>query len=132
MAARRMFVSYDHDNDRLYRRLLEAWNAGSEFVLDFSDPAPGFSAGGLDAAALRRAVAGKIGEAEIFLCLVGQHTHNSPWVAWEIAQAAALGKEIVAVKIDSSNATPAGLIEVGAKWATSFTLDSIRKAGSGG
>lgn len=127
--ATRMFVSYDHDNDRLYRRLLEAWNANREFELDFSDPSPGFSPGGLDEALLKRSVAAKIDAADIFLCLVGTHTHACSWVAWEIGHAFAIGKEIVAVKVDSANATPPALIEAGARWAMSFTLDSIRRAG---
>lgn len=127
----RLFVSYDHDNDRLYRRLLEAWNANGEFALDFSDPAPGFRPGGLDAEAFRAAVEAKIRAADLFLCVVGTYTHRSEWVAWEVGRAAAHGKEILAVKIDSANETPAPLIEAGARWATSFTLDAIRGVGAG-
>jgi len=39
-----------------------------------------------------------------------------------------LKKKIVAVKVDSANTTPSGLLNVGAKWAMSFTFDSIKKA----
>lgn len=125
----RVFVSYDHDNDRLYRRLLEAWNANGEFAFDFSDPAAGSRIEIGDEGALQRAVARKIGAAQTFLCLVGRDTHRCARVEWEIARAVALGKEIVAVKIDSSCPTPPALIEAGARWASSFTLDAIRIAG---
>lgn len=60
----------------------------------------------------------KISESNVFLCLVGENTHSSDWVNWEI----------VAVKIKSTYVTPIELYGVGAKWAMSFTYDAIKKA----
>lgn len=37
MARKKVFVSFDYENDRHYKRLLEAWNANDNFDFCFSD-----------------------------------------------------------------------------------------------
>lgn len=128
MAKKGIFISYDYDNDKHYKNLLVAWDANKEFDFGFSDQSADVSIDSTDAAAIKRAIAAKINDATVFLCLVGKHTHKSKWVTWEIGKAVELKKKIVAVKIDASNTTPSGLLNVGAKWAMSFTFDSIKKA----
>ena len=61
-------------------------------------------------------------------CLIGEETHESEWVAWEIEKAVELGKNIIAVKIKSTNTSPAAIIGVGAEWVMSFTFDAIKAA----
>jgi hypothetical protein len=63
-----------------------------------------------------------------FLCIVGAKTSKSGWVAWEVDKAKELKKKLVAVKTDSDNTTPSGLLDVGASWAMPFTFDAIKKA----
>lgn len=128
MAKKTIFISYDYDNDRNYKNMLAAWDANKEFDFGFSDQSADVSIDSNDAAAIKRAISTKINAATYFLCLVGKQTHKSKWVAWEISKAVELKKKIVAVKIDASNTTPSGLLNVGAKWAMSFTFDSIKKA----
>jgi hypothetical protein len=128
MAKKSIFISYDYDNDKNYKNMLLAWDANKEFDFGFTDHSADVSIDSTDAAAIKRAISTKINNATIFLCLVGEHTHKSKWVAWEIIKAVELKKKIVAVKIKSTNTTPAGLQNVGANWAMSFTFDSIKKA----
>lgn len=128
MAKRKIFISYDYDNDRNYKNMLLAWDKNQDFDFGFSDQSADVSIDSTDAASIRRAISAKINEATYFLCLVGKHTHASKWVGWEISKAVELKKKIVAVKVDSTNTTPSGLLNVGVKWAMSFTFDSIKKA----
>ena len=37
MAKKKVFISFDYDNDRYYKNLLEAWDANSNFEFKFSD-----------------------------------------------------------------------------------------------
>ena len=128
MAKKKIFVSYDYDNDRHYKYLLLAWDQNSEFDFAMSDQSADVSIRSYDAAAIKRAISAKINAATRLLCVVGSGTHRSDWVAWEIEKAKELGKKLVAVKISYSHTTPSGLLGSGATWAMSFTFDAIKKA----
>jgi hypothetical protein len=128
MAKKKIFISYDYDNDKHYKNLLLAWDENSEFDFGFSDQSADVSIQSTDAAAIKRAISAKINAATYFLCLVGSKTSKSSWVTWEIEKAKDLKKKLVAVKISSGNTTPSGLLNAGASWAMSFTFDAIKKA----
>ncbi len=128
MAKKKIFISYDYDNDKHYKNLLLAWDENSEFDFGFSDQSADVSIQSTDAAAIKRAISAKINAATYFLCLVGSKTSKSGWVTWEIEKAKDLKKKLVAVKISSGNTTPIGLLNAGASWAMSFTFDAIKKA----
>lgn len=128
MAKRKIFVSYDYDNDRHYKNLLLAWDKNHEFDLGFSDQSADVSIQSTNATAIKRAISAKINAATCFLCLVGEKTSGSGWVIWEIDKARELRKKLVAVKISPTNKTPDGLYGVGASWAMSFNFDAIKDA----
>ena len=128
MTKKRIFISYDYDNDKNYKNLLKAWDANGTFDLSFHDHSADISINSTNAAAIKRAISTKINNATYFLCLVGKKTYKSSWVKWEIQKAVDLKKKIVAVKINSTNITPSELLGVGASWAMSFTEESIKKA----
>ena len=128
MAKKKIFISYDYDNDKHYKNLLLAWDENSEFDFGFSDQSADVSIQSTDAAAIKRAISAKINAATYFLCLVGSKTSKSSWVTWEIEKAKDLKKKLVAVKISSGNTTPSGLLNAGASWAMSFTFNAIKKA----
>lgn len=128
MAKKRIFISYDYEHDRHYKNLLVAWDENEYFDFSFYDTSVDVSVDSDDAAAIRRVISARINQSTHFLCLVGEFTHESGWVAWEIEKAVELEKKMVAVKIDRENTTPAGLYGVGAEWALSFTFDSIKTA----
>lgn len=128
MMAKKIFISYDYDNDKHYKNMLKAWDANGTFDFSFDDHSADISINSTDAAAIKRAISAKINNATYFLCIVGEKTHSSNWVRWEIDKAVELNKKIVAVKISSTNTTPSELLGVGAKWAMSFTEASITNA----
>ncbi len=128
MAKKKIFISYDYDNDKHYKNMLLAWDKNSEFDFGFSDQSADVSIQSTDAAASKHAISARINDATYFLCLVGSKTSQSSWVAWEIDKAKELKKRLVAVKISSGNTTPSSLLNAGAFWAMSFTFHAIKKA----
>ena len=128
MAKKKVFISYDYDNDKHYKNLLVAWDANKEFDFSFYDASVDVSVDSDDAAAIKRVISARINTATHFLCIVGEKTHKSKWVAWEIDKAVELKKKMVAVKTSKDNTTPTGLYGVGAAWALPFTFASIKKA----
>ena len=128
MAKKKVFISYDYDNDKHYKNLLLAWDANSEFDFSLYDQSVDVSVDSDDAAAIKRVISARINASTYFLCIVGKHTYKSDWVAWEINKAVELKKKIVAVKTAKDNKSPSELLGVGAEWALSFTFDSIKNA----
>jgi len=128
MAKKKIFISYDYDNDKHYKNLLLAWDKNNEFDFSFYDTSVDVSVDSTDVAAVKRVISARINASTYFLCIVGKYTHKSGWVAWEIDKAVELKKKIVAVKTAKDNDTPSELYGIGAKWALSFTFDSIKKA----
>lgn len=128
MAKKKVFISYDYDNDKSYKNLLLAWDANSDFDFSFDDTSADVSINSTDAAAIKRAISAKINNSTYFLCIIGKKTYESAWVKWEISKAVELSKKIVAVKIDSTNTSPDEILGIGASWAMSFTFESIKTA----
>lgn len=128
MAKKKVFISYDYDNDKHYKNLLLAWDANKEFDFSFYDQSVDVSVDSTYAAAIKGVISARINNSTYFLCIVGKQTHKSIWIAWEIGKAVELKKKIVAVKTARDNHTPVGLYGVGAKWAMSFSFDSIKTA----
>ena len=128
MATKKVFVSYDYENDRAYKNLLVAWSRNSDFDFYINDQSTDVSVDSNDAGAIKRVISASINSSTYFLCLVGKSTAKSKWVSWEIGKAVELKRRLVAVKIEKDNTTPSGLLNQGATWALSFTFDSIKKA----
>lgn len=131
---KKVFVSYHSaQEDIRHKNLLVAWskNDNGFFDIKFDDTSVGVSINSTNATYIKSVIKGKISSSSIFLCLVGENTHNSDWVKWEIEKAVELQKKIVAVKIQKSYTTPSNLYGVGASWAQSFTYESIKKALNG-
>ncbi len=128
MAKKKIFISYDYDHDKHYKNLLLAWDANDQFDFSFYDQSVDVSVDSDDAATIRRVISGRINASTYFLCIVGERTHKSDWVTWEINKAVELSKRLVAVKTDVSNTSPSAILGVGASWAKSFTFESIKNA----
>ena len=128
MAKKKIFISYDYDNDKNYKNLLKAWDANGTFDFNFHDHSADVSINSTNAVAIKRAISAKINAATYFLCIVGEKTYKSSWVKWEIEKAVELKKRIVAVKTKSTNTTPNELLGIGASWAMSFSEESITNA----
>ena len=128
MAKKTIFISYDYDNDAYWKNLLVAWDKNSEFDFTFYDASVDVSVDSTDASAIKRVISARIKNAVRFLCIIGEKTHKSGWVEWEIEKAVELKRKIIAVKTDAENTSPDAILGVGASWAMSFTFDAIKKA----
>ena len=127
---RRVFVSYDHSEDAHYKRLLEAWDANSNFDFQFDQRSPSVAINSVNAGPIKTALTKKLKESEILLVLVGAKTKDSDWVNWEIGRAkmSDIRLKLAAVKLSSVNTSPSGLLNAGTAWATSFKRDHILDA----
>lgn len=128
MAKSKIFISYDYDNDKHYKNLLVAWDKNDLFDFSFYDSSVDVSVNSDDANYIKSVIKERIKSSAYFLCIIGKKTSKSEWVTWEINKAVELKKKLVAVKIDDENTSPSAILGVGAKWALSFTFDSIKKA----
>lgn len=128
MAKKRVFISYDYDNDKHYKNLLLAWDKNKQFDFYISDYSADVSIDSTDAGSIKRVLSRFINDGNYFLCIVGKKTHKSGWVKWEIAKAVELRKKIIAVKTDRENRTPDELYGINASWALSFTHEAIKNA----
>jgi hypothetical protein len=90
------FVEEDLDLVRLFRGQAKNENSALTFD-DYSVKVPYTSE---DAAYIRGKIKAKIQACSVLVCLVGEHTHKSEWVNWEIRTASDLGKEIVGVRLN--------------------------------
>ena len=137
MAKKKVFVSFDYTNDKIYKFLLEAWDANKnmEFVFDdcSSDEIHSDKISVVKAGLTRR-----INTTTYTLVIVGKYANArhydseeigyKNWINFEIAKSKSNGNKIVAVKLDKSFESPDELLGSGAKWAMSFNQEAIIKA----
>jgi len=137
MAKKKVFVSFDWDNDRHYKFLLQAWDANPEFEFTFSDYSSSeINSGNIPT--VKAALTRKINTATHTLVIVGKeankkHTDSNDigyknWLNFEVAKSKASGNKLVAVKLSSTNTSPDELLNSGASWAMSFARDTVLKA----
>jgi hypothetical protein len=125
---KRVFVSYYYDQDNHYKNLLLAWNANDQFDLRFEDVSTDISINSTNRSYIRRRIAAAIEESDVVLVIIGNMTHRSDWVAWEIEKAVDSGKKIVAVKRSKRDKSPPELLSVGAVWVDGFNEREIADA----
>ena len=127
MPKTKVFVSYDHSEDALYKRLLQAWDANANFDFDFDSRGPNVPINSDDAGVIKTSLTKLLKSATHLLVIVGEKSSASDWMAWEIARAkqSDIKLKLAAVKLNKANVTPAGLLNVGTSWATSFERDRI-------
>lgn len=117
--------------------MLSAWIANPTFPVDFEDLTPG-AIDTDDVSVVKGVLTRRIRAATHMLVLVGEHANSyhrdsakigeRNWIWWEIKQAKAEGKGLIAVKLNSTNPTPDPLYNSGATWAMLFERDPILKA----
>lgn len=124
---KKVFVSYDHSEDASYKRLLQAWDANTQFEFEFDSRSPNLPINSDDAAVIKSALVRMMKSADYLLVLVGTKTATSKWVSWEIdrAKQADVRLRLAAVKIHRENVSPSGLIAAGTSWAYSFTQQGV-------
>ena len=137
MAKKKVFVSFDYDNDKHYKALLKAWDANPQFDFYFSDLSS-TEINSWSVPVVKQVLSKKINEANYTLVIVGdeankQHKDHKEigyknWLNYEIAKSKEHKNKFVAIKISSTNTSPDELLNSGAKWALSFKQDPIVKA----
>ena len=133
----KIFVSFDFDNDRQYKYTLNMWNGNGNIDFEFNDVSTR-EIQSWDISRVKAAITTKINQSDAILVLIGedadkQHKDHVSigyrnWQYFEIAQAKAAGKKIIAVKLDRGNSSPSLLYGCGVSWAMSLSLDSIKTA----
>src|SRR3990167_4183686 len=106
-----VFVSFDYENDKQYKYLLEAWHANPKFQFVFEDGTPR-EIDSTNVGRIKASLTIKVRAASHTLVIVGQHS-NEPhrnrgligkrnWINFEIAQSIQEGKRIAVVRLDRS------------------------------
>ena len=75
MSKRKIFVSFDFENDRNYKYLLEAWNGNSEFEFEFDDKSSR-EINSWNIATIKGALTRKINEADYTIVIVGKEANK--------------------------------------------------------
>lgn len=140
MAKKKIFISFDYDNDRNYRYLLSALSENSGNDLEFIDVTPSEIQTD-DISKIKAVLTTKIKSATHALVIVGKEANKKHsdsdkigdrnWQWWEVNKSYAEGKKFIGVKIDPSYDSPEPLLGKGAKWALSFKVASIIEAITG-
>lgn len=137
MAKKKVFISFDYENDKHYYYLMKAWDANSNFEFIFSD----YTSKEIksdDVSVVKRALSRKIGESTYTLVIIGEEANQEHedceeigyrnWQNYEIAKSVERGNKIVGVKIDKTYDSPEEILGIGASFAYSFTQDKIIEA----
>ena len=114
MAIPKVFVSFDWDNDKHYKFLLEAWDANSDFDFSFSDNTP-TEIQSTDISRIKAAITTKINKSDYTLVIVGSEANKkhsdseeigfTNWINFEVNRSIDVTK-LRAVKIESSYSIP--------------------------
>ncbi|HEY2033209.1 MAG TPA: TIR domain-containing protein [Rhizomicrobium sp.] len=128
MARKRIFISYDHENDARYKNLLHAWNKHNDFDLQIYNGSLHIAINSQNAAYVKSQIRPMITWCSYLLCLIGEDTHKSAWIDWEINTAVENDKRLIAVKITKDCISPPAIMNRGATWALSFNYEAIKKA----
>lgn len=136
MAKKKVFVSFDYENDRHYKFLLEAWDANKNFDFLFADQTPR-EINSLNVDRVKAALTTRIRSATYTLVIIGKEANKlhedhkligyRNWINFEIARSKDNGNKLVAVKIKREYEPPEELLDAGATWAMSFTEEAIVK-----
>jgi MTH538 TIR-like domain (DUF1863) len=135
--SKKIFISFDYDNDKHYKFLLTALNAHPGFDLIFEDLSSR-EINSSNIAVVRAGLTAKINQADYTLVIIGRYANTlhrdaaligyRNWINFEIAKSKAAGNRLIAIKLDSSYVSPEEILGAGAKWAMSYTVPAIAKA----
>lgn len=135
--AHKVFVSFDYQDDKHYKYLLEAWHHNPRFDFVFDDGTPE-EIDSNNVGRIKAALTSKIKDATHVLVIVGKNA-NTPhrnrnligsrnWINFEVRQGIGYGKRIAVVKLDQSYDSPEELNNARASWTYSFSEANIIKA----
>lgn len=137
MAKKKVFVSFDYTNDKIYKYLLDAWDANKNMDFVFND----CSADEIQSNNIPTIKAGltrRINTTTYTLVIIGEEANvqhpdyaeigYKNWINFEVAKSKSHGNKLVAVKIQRYYESPEELLGSNATWAMNFTQEAIIKA----
>nr|WP_320038271.1 TIR domain-containing protein [uncultured Bacteroides sp.] len=137
MVRKKVFVSYDHENDRQYRHMLEEWNTNPDFEFCFSNLSPN-EVKKENIMHAKEVITGKIKETDYMFVITGRDANKvnkfhedigyRNWQNFEIAVSKANNKKLAGIKLDKKFESPEEIVGCGVKSAMSFTKEAILKA----
>lgn len=98
--SKRFFVSYDYEGDRDFVNSLMKMFMDPNINIDFYDETIIEPIGSINAVYIKSRIRDMMSKANFVLCVIGENTHNSKWVRWEIRAAMDLGKQIIFMRRD--------------------------------
>ncbi|WP_321437927.1 TIR domain-containing protein [uncultured Bacteroides sp.] len=137
MVKKKVFVSFDHDNDRQYKNLLEEWNTNSDFEFCFNSLSPN-EIKKEDIPRVKNTLTSKINQTSYTFVIIGKEANKESkyqeeigfrnWQNFEVAMSKANKNKLIGVKLDKKFESPDELVGCGAKCIMSFTEEAILKA----
>ena len=135
MAGRKnVFVSFDYDNDKRYKYLLEAWDANPNFDFVFRDTTPG-EINTNDIGRIKAGLTQKINLATHTLFIVGAHANQLHkdrkqigyvnWINFEAAKSIESRNNLAVVKLDKGHAVPQELKKGRYWWIQGFSEPNV-------
>ena len=134
---KRVFVSFDYENDKYYKFLLDAWDKNKNMDFTFENCSSD-EIHSNDISVVKAGLTRRINSADYTLVIIGKEANKKHpdsdqigyknWINFEIAKSKENGNKLVAVKIDSSYDSPDEIYYSNASWAYSFSQESIIKA----
>ena len=129
-----VFVSFDYENDRHYKFLLQAWDANDQFDFVFEDASSEeITSDNIDR--IKAALTAKIRAADYTLVIIGQEANKlhpdhqligfRNWINFEVSRSVDSNNRMVAVKLRQDFDSPDELFNVNASWAYSFSEETI-------
>lgn len=140
MYKKKVFISFDFENDRNYKYTLNMWNKNSDIDFSFND----YSSSEINSwniPTVKSVLSRKIHDATYTAVIIGSEANKlhkdhvaieyRNWQNFEIAKSKEYGNKLIAIQINSSYEYPEELLNSGAIRVYSFTLDSIQRALNG-
>lgn len=129
-----VFVSFDYENDKHYKYLLEAWDANDEFDFVFSDKTPD-EINSENVGPIKAGLRKKIREATHTLVIVGKEANKQHkdheligyrnWINFEVAASIEDGNRIAAVRLEKKYSLPEEIFEGKYSLVEGYTEDNI-------
>jgi len=133
----KVFVSFDYENDRLYKQLLDAWDANKRFDFTFQSHTPS-EVQSYNIGRIKAVLTAKVKDATHVVVLVGKYANQihpdtkligfRNWINFEIHQARLYKKKIVCVMLKPDNTFPEMILHSGASLVGSFNEKDIIEA----
>ena len=121
----KVFISFDYQ-DTDSKKVVDNWakqNIGLDISLSSEEGHSYLSKGENFVKSILRE---KINASQVLLVLVGNNTHNRPWVDYEIHHAKCQGLKVIWTQIPNTNGAPPK--EIHKLTSTPFDIKSIREA----